>query len=50
MDKPAPKWMSDGIPLLKMKDHIEERTKEINKPAAAPAPAPTATPPPAAQQ
>jgi dipeptidyl aminopeptidase/acylaminoacyl peptidase len=31
MDKPAPKWLTDGVPLLKMKDHIEERTKEINK-------------------
>jgi dipeptidyl aminopeptidase/acylaminoacyl peptidase len=49
MDKPAPKWMIDGIPLLKMKDHIEERTKEINKPATtAPAAAPV-TPAPAAQ-
>jgi len=24
MDKPAPKWMEDGVPLLKMKDHLEE--------------------------
>jgi len=31
MDKPAPKWMEDGVPLLQMKDHLEERTKEINK-------------------
>ena len=30
MDKPAPKWMEDGIPLLKMKDHLEEVTKTIN--------------------
>jgi dipeptidyl aminopeptidase/acylaminoacyl peptidase len=36
MDKPAPKWMTDGVPLLKMKDHIEERTKEINKPVMPP--------------
>jgi hypothetical protein len=35
MDKPAPKWMTDGIPLLKMKDHLEERTKEMGKPATA---------------
>jgi hypothetical protein len=35
MDKPAPKWMTDGIPLLKMKDHLEERTKEMGKQAAA---------------
>jgi dipeptidyl aminopeptidase/acylaminoacyl peptidase len=34
MDKPAPKWLLDGIPLLKMKDHLEERTKEIGKPSA----------------
>jgi len=33
MDKPAPKWMEEGIPLLKMKDHLEERTTEMNKPA-----------------
>jgi dipeptidyl aminopeptidase/acylaminoacyl peptidase len=37
MDKPAPKWMTDGIPLLKMKDHLEERTKEMGKPATTPA-------------
>jgi dipeptidyl aminopeptidase/acylaminoacyl peptidase len=36
MDKPAPKWMTDGIPLLKMKDHLEERTKEMSKPVTAP--------------
>jgi dipeptidyl aminopeptidase/acylaminoacyl peptidase len=35
MDKPAPKWMTDGIPLLKMKDHLEERTKELGKPTTA---------------
>jgi hypothetical protein len=33
MDKPAPKWMEDGIPLLKMKDHLEERAKEMGMPA-----------------
>jgi dipeptidyl aminopeptidase/acylaminoacyl peptidase len=37
MDKPAPQWMTDGIPLLKMKDHLEERTKEMTKPAPVPA-------------
>ena len=37
MDKPAPKWLTDGVPLLKMKDHLEERTREPGKPAA-PAP------------
>jgi dipeptidyl-peptidase-4 len=31
MDKPAPQWMEEGVPLLKMKDHLEERTKEMNK-------------------
>ena len=31
LDKPAPQWMEKGVPLLKMKDHLEERTKEINK-------------------
>jgi hypothetical protein len=35
MDKPAPKWLTDGVPLLQMKDHLEERTKEMTKPAAA---------------
>ena len=25
MDKPAPKWMQEGIPSLKMKDHLDER-------------------------
>ncbi len=35
MEKPAPKWLTDGVPLLKMKDHLEERTKEISKPASA---------------
>ena len=28
MDKPAPKWMTDGIPRLKMADDITERLKE----------------------
>jgi dienelactone hydrolase len=42
MDKPAPKWMQDGIPLLKMKDHLEQRVTEMNKPAPAPEPAKTA--------
>jgi dipeptidyl aminopeptidase/acylaminoacyl peptidase len=32
MDKPAPKWLTDGIPLLKMKDHLTERTKEVTRP------------------
>lgn len=25
MGKPAPKWWMDGVPLLKLKDHLEER-------------------------
>jgi hypothetical protein len=36
MDKPAPKWIEEGIPLPQMKDHLEERTTEMNKPATAP--------------
>jgi dipeptidyl aminopeptidase/acylaminoacyl peptidase len=42
MDKPAPKWMEDGIPLLKMPDHLEQRVTEMNKPAPASEPAKTA--------
>ncbi len=33
MDKPAPKWMEDGIPLLQMKDSLEEAGKAITPPA-----------------
>ncbi len=33
-DQPAPKWLEEGIPLLKMKDHLEEVTKALT--AAAP--------------
>jgi len=33
-DKEPPKWLIEGVPLLKMKDHIEERTKEIMKGSA----------------
>ena len=36
MDKPAPKWLDDGVPLLKMKDHLEERTKEMGRPSPVP--------------
>jgi len=32
MDKPAPKWMEEGIPLLKMKDHLDEVTKSLSTP------------------
>jgi hypothetical protein len=27
MGKPAPSWMEEGIPFLKMKDHLKERMK-----------------------
>jgi len=29
MDKPAPKWMDDGVPLLKMKDELDAATKAL---------------------
>lgn len=29
--KEPPKWLIEGVPLLKMHDYIEERTKEITK-------------------
>ncbi len=32
LDKPAPKWMDEGVPLLKMKDHLEEVTKSAAAP------------------
>jgi dipeptidyl aminopeptidase/acylaminoacyl peptidase len=28
MDKPAPDWLENGIPLLKMQDHITDRLKQ----------------------
>ena len=28
MGKPAPKWLQDGVPLLKLKDHLDERQKD----------------------
>ena len=30
-DKEPPKWLIEGVPLLKMKEHLEERTKELTK-------------------
>src|SRR5580658_531000 len=33
-DQPAPKWLEEGIPTLKMKDHLEDFTKALT---AAPA-------------
>jgi dipeptidyl aminopeptidase/acylaminoacyl peptidase len=41
MDKPAPKWMEEGIPLLKMKDDLDQRVTEMNKPAPVAEPAKT---------
>ena len=32
MGKPAPKWMIEGIPYLKLKDTLKEQAKEL-KPA-----------------
>lgn len=31
MDRQPPKWWLEGVPLLKMKDHIDERVKQITK-------------------
>ena len=33
MGKPAPKWMEEGVPLLEMKDHLEPRVTELEKPS-----------------
>ncbi len=41
MDKPAPKWMEEGIPVLKMKDHLDQRVTEMNKPSSPPEPSKT---------
>ena len=38
-DKEPPKWLIEGVPLLKMKEHLEERTKDITKAPAGVAPA-----------
>jgi dipeptidyl aminopeptidase/acylaminoacyl peptidase len=32
-DAASPQWMVDGVPLLQMKDHLEPRVKELEKPA-----------------
>ena len=34
MDRQPPKWWTDGVPLLKMKDEIDERLKQTSKAAA----------------
>ncbi|MEO8028668.1 MAG: prolyl oligopeptidase family serine peptidase [Bryobacteraceae bacterium] len=37
MDKPAPNWLSEGVPWLQMKEHLEKRAEEQQiKPAPAP--------------
>ena len=28
MGKPAPKWLTEGVPLLKLKDHLDERAQD----------------------
>jgi dienelactone hydrolase len=33
-DRQPPKWWLEGVPLIKMKDHIDERVKEMTKAAA----------------
>lgn len=33
MDRQPPKWWLEGVPLLKMKDHLDERIKEVPKAA-----------------
>jgi dipeptidyl aminopeptidase/acylaminoacyl peptidase len=38
MGKPAPAWLNEGVPHLKMKDYLDDRAKEIVKPAAPPVP------------
>jgi hypothetical protein len=30
MDEQPPKWWTEGVPLLKMKDHLDER-REVSK-------------------
>ncbi len=42
MDRQPPKWWTEGVPLLKMRDHIDERVKQMTK---APVPAATGTGP-----
>jgi dipeptidyl aminopeptidase/acylaminoacyl peptidase len=35
MGKPEPAWLKDGVPLIKLKDHLDERAVEVAKPASA---------------
>ena len=46
MDKPAPKWLDEGIPLLKIKAELDERAKELTKaePATPATPQPSTGP------
>jgi hypothetical protein len=36
MSKPAPKWLQDGVPHLRLKDHLDERVKPEPAPVASP--------------
>jgi dipeptidyl aminopeptidase/acylaminoacyl peptidase len=36
MGKPAPKWLQDGVPHLRLKDHLDERVKPEPAPVASP--------------
>jgi len=38
MDKPAPKWWTDGVPRLKMNDELKARAKALKDEAGTPAP------------
>jgi hypothetical protein len=29
--KPAPSWLTEGVPYLDLKDHLDERTKGLKK-------------------
>jgi len=31
MGKPAPKWLKEGIPHLKMKEHIKKQSKKAKR-------------------
>jgi dipeptidyl aminopeptidase/acylaminoacyl peptidase len=32
-DKPAPKWLMEGVPYMKLKEHLEERAKDAKEKA-----------------
>jgi hypothetical protein len=38
-DTALPDWMEKGVPLLQIKDHLEPRVTELEKPAAETKPA-----------